>query len=110
MAAWERLRIHFGSNRRKLITSHSTCANIKKAHSLRGRWPIQTESHSRYALLQKANSLLKQNVPGLTLCLCMAACGHSADGQLGLAFEEFPDAFHLLVEVAALRGSEVVEW
>jgi hypothetical protein len=51
----------------------------------------------------------KQNVPGLTLCLCMAACGHRADGQLGLAFEEFPDAFYLLVEVAALRGGEVVE-
>src|SRR5438094_2151695 len=52
----------------------------------------------------------KQNVPGLTLCLCMAACGHRADGQLGLAFEEFPNAFHLIVEVAALRGGEVVEW
>src|SRR6266702_5206842 len=40
----------------------------------------------------------------------MAACGHSADGQLGLALEEFPNAFYLLVEVAALRGGEVVEW
>ncbi|HEX6551794.1 MAG TPA: hypothetical protein VF026_03465 [Ktedonobacteraceae bacterium] len=39
----------------------------------------------------------------------MAACSHGADGQLGLAFEEFPDAFHLLVEVAALRGGEIVE-
>jgi hypothetical protein len=46
----------------------------------------------------------------LTLCLCMAACGHSADVQLGLAFEEFPNAFHLLVEVAALRGGKFVEW
>ena len=52
----------------------------------------------------------KQNVPGLTLCLCMAACGHSADGQLGLAFEEFPDAFHLLAETAALGGGEGIEW
>jgi len=38
----------------------------------------------------------------------MAACGHSADGQLGLAFEKFPDAFHLLVKVAALRWSSAL--
>ena len=40
----------------------------------------------------------------------MSPCGHSADGQLGLAFEDFPDAFHLLVEVAVLPGGEFVEW
>jgi len=32
MAVWEQLRSHFGSNRRKLVASYSTCANIKKAH------------------------------------------------------------------------------
>src|SRR5215472_10705454 len=52
----------------------------------------------------------KQNVPGLTFCLCMGACGHSADGQPQLTFEEFPDTFYLLVEAAALRGGEFVEW
>ena len=35
MAVWEELRTYFGSNRRNLAESHSTCANIKKAHSLR---------------------------------------------------------------------------
>ncbi len=39
----------------------------------------------------------------------MPACGHSADGQLGFAFEEVPDALHLVVELAALRGGESVE-
>ena len=39
----------------------------------------------------------------------MPACGHGADGQLGFAIEEFPDALHLVVELAALRGSEPVE-
>ncbi len=34
MAVWEGLRSHFGSNRRYPVTSHSTCANFKKAHSL----------------------------------------------------------------------------
>jgi len=34
MAVQEGLRFHFGSNRRNLFASHSTCANIKKAHSL----------------------------------------------------------------------------
>src|SRR5437763_207576 len=55
-------------------------------------------------------SCLKQNIAGRTLNLCMAACGHSADDQLRLAFEEFPDAFYLLAELAALRGGQVVEW
>src|SRR5215470_19257469 len=40
----------------------------------------------------------------------MAACAHSADDQLGLAFEEFPDAFHLLTEIAALGSGEFAEW
>ncbi len=39
----------------------------------------------------------------------MPACGHSADGQLGFAFEEVPNALHLVVELAALRGGESVE-
>jgi hypothetical protein len=34
MAVWEQLRAHFGNNRRNLVASHSTCANIKKAHTL----------------------------------------------------------------------------
>jgi hypothetical protein len=34
MAVWEQLRTYFGSNRRNLAESHSTCANIKKAHTL----------------------------------------------------------------------------
>ena len=40
----------------------------------------------------------------------MAASGHSADGQLWLAFEEFPDAFGLLAEIAALGGHEFGAW
>src|SRR5262245_18271148 len=39
----------------------------------------------------------------------MRSCGHSADGQLGFAFEELPDALYLVVELAALRGGELVE-
>src|SRR2546421_8072075 len=39
----------------------------------------------------------------------MPACGHGADGQVGFAFEEFPDALPLVVELAALRGGESVE-
>ena len=38
MAAWERIRAHFGSNRRNLVASHSTCAHIKKAHTLPLSW------------------------------------------------------------------------
>ena len=41
--------------------------------------------------------------------LCMPACGHGADGQVGVAFEEFPNALRLVVELAALRGGESVE-
>jgi hypothetical protein len=34
MAVWEHLRAHFGSDRRNLVASHSTCVNIKKvSHS-----------------------------------------------------------------------------
>jgi hypothetical protein len=40
MAVWERLRTHFGSNRRNLVKSHSNCANIKKAHSLLLYYPL----------------------------------------------------------------------
>ena len=34
MAVLEQLRAHFGSDRRNLVASHSTCVNIKKAHTL----------------------------------------------------------------------------
>ena len=34
----------------------------------------------------------------------MAACGHRADGQLGLALEEFPNAFYLLVDKPEVYG------
>jgi len=30
MAVWEQLRAHFGNDRRNLVASHSTCANIKR--------------------------------------------------------------------------------
>ncbi len=39
----------------------------------------------------------------------MPACGHGANGQLGFAIEEFPDALHLVIELAALHGGELVE-
>src|SRR5260370_13556248 len=39
----------------------------------------------------------------------MPACGYSADGQVGFAIEEVPDALQLVVELAALRGGESVE-
>ncbi len=32
--------------------------------------------------------------------------GHGAEGQPGRAVEELPDALHLVVELAALRGTE----
>src|SRR6266516_3778542 len=38
--------------------------------------------------------------------LCMCADGHSADRQLGYAFEDLPDALRLVVELAVLRGGE----
>jgi transposase len=41
--------------------------------------------------------------------LCMSASGDGADGQPGVAFEECPDAFHLVVEITALRCGELVE-
>jgi hypothetical protein len=39
----------------------------------------------------------------------MPAYGHSANSQLGLAFEEFPYAFHLVVELTALRCRKLAE-
>jgi hypothetical protein len=33
MVVWEELRDHSGSDRRNLVESHSTYANIKKAHT-----------------------------------------------------------------------------
>src|SRR6266571_8466265 len=55
-------------------------------------------------------SCQKQNVPGRSLSLCMGTRSHSADDQLRVPIEEFPDAFHLLAETAALGGGEILEW
>ncbi len=50
-AVWEELRTYFGSNRRNLLTSHSNCAKLKKAHSLTGQpvvfshgWPLTADA------------------------------------------------------------------
>ena len=34
VAVWELLRSHFDSSRRKMVESHSNYANLKKAHTL----------------------------------------------------------------------------
>jgi hypothetical protein len=45
----------------------------------------------------------------MSVGLCMPVCNHGADGQPGFAIEEFADALHLVVELAALRGGESIE-